>query len=102
MKVLKIESKKAFYSIDGTNYKPIVDIAKEDIYTMLNIIYTTDDYEMDKCDDSNEIVNDVEKLIYNNIYIQLNTFIQNKLNLVSEINNLLNDVREKYQKETEE
>ena len=32
MKVLKIESKKCFYSTNGTDYNPIVDISKEDIF----------------------------------------------------------------------
>ena len=100
MKVLKSDSKKGYYTIDGINYNPIVDIGKEDIFAILNIIYTTTDFEMDEYNDTVEISSDVEKLIYKNIYMQLNTFVQNKSNLVNEINNILEDVKEKYMNDT--
>ena len=32
--------------------------------------------------------------------MQLNTFVQNKSNLVNEINNVLEDVKEKYMNDT--
>ena len=38
MKLLKIEDKKCFFSKDGEDFKPISDIAKEDIFEILKII----------------------------------------------------------------
>ncbi len=102
MKLLKIDSKKCYYSIDGIDFKPIVDIAKEDIYSILNIIYSTDDFEIDEYNDTIEIENDVERLIYKNIYTQLNTFIQNKSNLVNEINTELEEIKEKYKNDMDD
>lgn len=96
MKLLKIENKKCFYSIDGLNYKPISEIEKEDVFGILNIIYENDDYELDQYTDEVEISNDVERLIYSNLYSQLNSFIANKSSLIDEVNNMLEDVRKKY------
>ena len=96
MKVLKIDSKKCFYSKDGINYMPITDISKDDIYSILGIIYTSSDYSIDEINEQTEILNDVEKIIYTNIYGQLQTFIQNKETLKNEIDSELKDVLNKY------
>ncbi len=96
MKVLKIDTKKCYYSKDGTNYKPITDISKNDIYSILDIIYNSSDYSMDEANEKTEILNDVEKIIYTNIYEQLQTFIQNKETLKNEIDSELKDVLDKY------
>lgn len=97
MKVLKIDNKKCFYSKDGINYTPITDISKDDIYSILDIIYNSSDYIIDEITDQTEIVNDVEKIIYANIYEQLQSFIQNKETLKSEIESELKDVIDKYE-----
>ena len=97
MKVLKIDNKKCYYSIDGVNDKPISDISKEDIYAILNIIYSTDDYVFDEYNENVEIVNDVEKIIYANLYAQFNSFIDKKETLVEEINNELKNIKKKYE-----
>lgn len=96
MKVLKIDNKKCFYSKDGINYMPITDISKDDIYSILGIIYTSSDYNIDEVNEQTEILNDVEKIIYTNIYGQLQPFIQNKETLKNEIDSELKDVLNKY------
>ena len=96
MKVLKIDNKKCFYSKDGINYMPFTDISKDDIYSILGIIYTSSDYSIDEVNEQTEILNDVEKIIYTNIYGQLQTFIQNKETLKNEIDSELKDVLNKY------
>ena len=96
MIVLKIDNKKCFYSKDGINYMPITDISKDDIYSILGIIYTSSDYSIDEVNEQTEILNDVEKIIYTNIYGQLQTFIQNKETLKNEIDSELKDVLNKY------
>lgn len=97
MKVLKIENKKGLYSTDGSNYNVITDISKEDIYSILDIIYNTTDYDMDEYNESVEIANDVERIIYSNLYSQFETFITNKETLISEIDNELKEIKEKYE-----
>lgn len=97
MKVLKIENKKCYYSTNGNDYIKITDITKEDIYAILGIIYSTDDYLLDSVEEQTEIENDVERLIYINIYNQLQTFIENIETLKSEIHNELDELVQKYQ-----
>ena len=75
---------------------PITDISKDDIYSILGIIYTSSDYSIDEVNEQTEILNDVEKIIYTNIYGQLQTFIQNKETLKNEIDSELKDVLNKY------
>ncbi|MBO5348565.1 MAG: hypothetical protein J6A89_01910 [Clostridia bacterium] len=101
MKILKIENKKSYFSTDGSNYTSITDIGKEDIYKILDIIYNNNDYEMDEYNDSVEIANEVEKIIYKDIYNQLISFASKKEILASEINNEFKTVKEKYQIEAE-
>lgn len=96
MKVLKIDNKKCFYSKDGINDIPITDISKDDIYSILSIIYNSSDYIIDEINEQNEISNDVERIIYTNIYEQLQTFIQNKEALKNEIDSELKEVIDKY------
>lgn len=97
MKVLKIENKKSYFSTDGSKYTPITDIGKDDIYKILDIIYNTSDYEMDEYNDSIEIANEVEKIIYKDIYNQFTSFESKKEVLSSEISNEFKSVKEKYQ-----
>lgn len=97
MKVLKIENKKCFFSTNGSKYTPITDIGKEDIYMILDIIYSGKDYEMDEYNDSVEIVNDVEKIIYKDIYSQFSSFETKKVILASEINDEFKSIKEKYE-----
>lgn len=96
MKVLKIDNKKCFYSKDGINYIPITDISKDDIYSILGTIYNSSDYIIDEINEQTEISNDVERIIYTNIYEQLQTFIQNKETLKNEIDFELKEVIDKY------
>ena len=99
MKLLKIDDKKCYFSKEGTDFKPITDITKEDIYTILQVIYNEETIVLEECNEQTEIASDVEKLIYSNLYNQLNTFVQNKPALVQEINNELQEVIDKYKEE---
>ena len=95
MKVLKIENEKCLYSLDGTNYESILDIGKDDIYIILNCIYEGKG-EIDEYTEDLKIKNDVERLIYKDLYVQLNNFKQNIPALKQEINEEFKEAFEKY------
>jgi len=80
MKVLKIDSNKAYYSCDGDNYNSIVDINKDDILKILFFI-CDNDVEFDECLKDENINSDVERILYKNIYDKLKGFNDNKENL---------------------
>ena len=93
MKVLKIDDGKCYFLSANSNYLPIVDISKNDIFYILNLIYENEDAELDKSEDI-EILNDVEKIIYTNLEEQVNKFISEKSNLTIEIENEFKDVND--------
>lgn len=104
MKILKIDSKgNCFYCIDGETDIPITNISKNDIYSLLEIIYNEPDCN-NLIDDASKchIPNEIERIIYQNIYEKIQTFIQNKNALKNEIENELKDVVSKYKNQLNE
>ena len=81
MKLLKIENKKCFYTLDGEHYNGISDISKEDILKILYLIYEEENICLDQIENQEDVVNDVERLIYINLYSKLSSFAQNKLSI---------------------
>ena len=85
----------------GNKFRPLeYNAITTNAHTMtshrLKIIYDEENIVLDEYNENVEIVSDVEKLIYSNIYGQLKTFIQNKPVLVQEINSEMQEVIEKY------
>lgn len=95
MKVLKIENEECFYSVDGKKYDSIVDIGKDDIYKILNLVYESN-VEMDEYNDEIKIKNEVEKLIYKDLYIQIYNFEKEVPSLKQEIEEEFKEAIEKY------
>lgn len=97
MKILKIENKDAFYSKDGTNYDSVVNIGREEILSILQLILNSDGaFELDECTDSNPIDNQAEAIIYKNLYSKIKTFIDEKGNIISNNSNLYSESLAKY------
>lgn len=96
MKVLKIVNGRCFFNTDGATDKPISDIGKEDLLKILNIIYQEENYDIDTIDSGIEIYSDVEKIIYESVYNNINDFISKVDVLKLEVKNEFKDVKEKY------
>lgn len=96
MKLLKIENKKCFYTLDGEHYNGISDIPKEDILKILYLIYEEENISLDKIENQEDVVNDVERLIYINLYSKLSSFAQNKLSIKTKLDDEVKDVVDKY------
>lgn len=94
MKILKYENNVSYLNVDGKD-KKILEISKEDILKSLEYIYENEDVEIEEYD-KDKIVNEVERIIYENLYNKLNNFKDNKQILKNEINNLFKDLEEKY------
>lgn len=94
MKILKYESNASYLNVDGKD-KKILEISKEDILKSLEYIYENEDVEIEEYD-KDKIVNEAERIIYENLYNKLNNFKDNKQILKNEINNLFKDLEEKY------
>ena len=94
MKILKYENNVSYLYVDG-KYKKLLEISKEDILKSLEYIYENEDVELEEYD-KEKIVNEAERIIYENLYNKLNNFKDNKQILKNEINNLFKDLEEKY------
>jgi hypothetical protein len=100
MQVLRVNEKKAEYSINGENFKSVKDIDRDDLFTILDIAYEQGSVEYDNsCD---EILNDAEKTIYGQLIIQLSQFLQNAPAMKMEIDNLFEESLKKYTKQENE
>lgn len=98
MKILKIDSHKAKYSLDGVNYNLIVNISKEDLKKIVDYIMDNDDTELD-CynEEENKIDNKAESIIYSDLYIKLYDLIQKKAEILEKVNSKFSSLIEKYE-----
>lgn len=94
MKILKYEDNVSYLYVDG-KYKKLLEISKEDILKSLEYIYENEDVELEEYD-KEKIVNEAEKIVYENLYSKLNNFKEDKFILKDEIDNLFKDLEEKY------
>ena len=94
MKLLKYENNTSHLYVDG-KYKKLLKISKEDILKSLEYIYENEDVELEEYD-KEKIVNEAEKIVYENLYNKLNNFKEDKPILKNEIDNLFKDLEEKY------
>lgn len=94
MKILKYENNVSYLYVDG-KYKKLLEISKEDILKSLEYIYENEDVELEEYD-KEKIVNEAEKIVYENLYNKLNNFKEDKPILKNEIDNLFKELEEKY------
>ena len=86
MIVLKVIKNHGLYVLNEEE-KSILNINKEDILKLLDVLYLSQDIIMDPLDDSHIILNEAEKVIYENIYKYFEEFISKKADLKNEIEN---------------
>ena len=91
MKVLEIIDNHGWYILNGEK-KSILDLNKEDIFLILEAVYSNDEIQNDVIDDRHNILNDAEKVIYDNIYKYILEFEQKKSNLKKEIDEEFSDI----------
>ena len=94
MKILKYEDNVSSLFVDG-KYKKLLEISKEDILKSLEYIYENEDIELEEYD-KEKIVNEAEKIVYENLFNKLNKFKEDKPILKNEIDGLFKDLEEKY------
>ena len=101
MKFLKIENDHGYYILENNQYE-IIDINKDNILKLLNIIFDSDDISLDEISDENQILNDAEKIIYANIYEYLNNFIEKKEIIKKEIDDEFSEIMSLLEKKEDE
>lgn len=94
MKILKYENNVSYLNVDGKD-KKILEISKEDILKSLQYIYDNDGIELEEYD-KDKIVNEAERIVYENLYNKFSNFKENKQTLKNEIDSIFKDLEEKY------
>jgi hypothetical protein len=101
MKILKIKDGKAYYTLEGEDFK-IIDIDGDAILKLLDaILESADDIMMDN-EEEEEVQNEAEKIIYADLRKKLTDFCGLKPQLLKEVSDLYKEQKEKYHSELAE
>lgn len=84
MKVLEIKGNHGYFNLNG-NSNSIIDINKDNIFEILNVVFDNDEINLDEISEEKQILNDAEKIIYNSIYDYIISFISKKETIKKEI-----------------
>ena len=99
MIVLKVIKNHGLYVLNEEE-KSILNINKEDILKLLDVLYLSHDIILDPLDDSHIILNAAEKVIYENIYKYFEEFISKKADLKNEIENEFSELIKQIEDES--
>lgn len=77
MKILRINNNKGEFSINGTDYKSIDTISKDDILHLIDI-FTQQDCEMDDVITDNNLPNKAHLIIYKSLLVKFKELQNNK------------------------
>lgn len=101
MKVLKIENNHGYFIL-GDTQNEIIDINKDNIFKLLNIIFENNDIVLDEITDKNQILNEAEKIVYAGIYEYFNNFILQKETIKREIDEEFSEIMNLLEKQDDE
>lgn len=96
MQILKIQDGKGFFSHDGVQWKPIDQIGKDDLMSMVDSVLNSA-IEMDEYNEE-KLVNQAHQIIYKAIHEKLTTLQKDKNKFKDESHRLYIDARRKYEK----
>jgi hypothetical protein len=94
MKHLRIESKSGQFSVDGSNWKNIDEIGKEEILKLVDLAMTSD-FEMDPYD-SALLPNPAHDIIYKNLSTKFSELVASRDRFRDECQALYREALEKY------
>ncbi|WP_099203920.1 hypothetical protein [Scatolibacter rhodanostii] len=95
MRYLKIDNGTGKYSIDGATWVSIDKINRDDLYKLLELAISSDDFEMDVYD-KDMMANPSHQIIYSNIYKKFEDLTANRRRFVDESELLYKSAIEKY------
>ncbi len=102
MKCLRIKNGKGQFSVDGTNYSEIDKISKDNVLKLLDVALSEDQiFEMDDYDES-LLANKAHRVIYRSLHEKFISLNANKSQFTSEVDELYQDVLDKYKQNEEE
>jgi hypothetical protein len=94
MKYLKIDNNMGYFSLDGENWKPIDEINKEHLLSLVDLSLS-DNFEMDDFDKT-KLGHKAHQVIYKNIFDKLLELNDKKDRFKDESESLYKEAIEKY------
>ena len=103
MKYLTIDNGQGFYNINpaGAERKPVDQINKDDLLSLLEHCLAEDSFEMDAYDEG-KLQNKAHQIVYRNIYQKLNEVRTKRVSFSDEKTVLYRSAIEKYSAELSE
>lgn len=98
MKILKIEQNKGYIIANiakEKTYKPVEETNKDIILGILDYAIKNE-IEMDEITKENDLLNPVQKTIYECLYSQFKDFLLNKSDIIKDVDNKFRDAEIKY------
>lgn len=103
MKYLMVDNGRVFFSLDGSsaNKKPIDQISKDDLLTLLKLAISEESFEMDPYS-TESVRNAAHQIIYKNIYQKFEDIRLHRVSFEDEKVNLYRTAINKYSSELSE
>lgn len=97
MKILEISNNSGYYSKDGINQLPIIDLNRDDLKEIITLIIKENiEFEFTEINGVNNIVNGAEKIIYENILASFKTLLLKKTEVKQKIEAKFDSFSSKY------
>lgn len=96
MKLLRISNNNGEFSTDGSEYKEIEHITKEDIFKIMQKVMSSDEIEFDIMNQDNKINSPAQKIIYENIFKKINELKESREDIIEECERKYKTAFDKY------
>lgn len=96
MKILKIEDRRATYSIGEKVDKPIKDMDSNDVYEIIEYILKGNSVEFDPAPDKDDCPNDADRILYEELFKQFLQVFTSKDEIIGEIDQQFKEAEEFY------
>ena len=98
MKLLRIVKGKGEYSINGTDYKIIDELTKEDIFAIIEMVITNDDVEFDNITEAVKVENIAQNIVYSNLLNKLQELKSRRQSIIDDSKADFSEAFKKYSK----
>ncbi len=98
MKILRIVDGKGEFSTDGTEFKSVDDLTKEDIFLMIELIINNENVEFDEITETQKVENTAHNIVYTSILNKFKDLKNRRTSIIEGVKSEFSDALEKYNK----
>ncbi len=98
MKILRINNSKGEFSTDGTVYKSVDDLTKEDIFLMIELVINSENIEFDDITPTQKVENTAQNIVYTSTLAKFKDLKNRRLSIIEEIKSEFSEAFKKYNK----